>query len=103
MSVNELNKLKSLVHLQFLKNPLNDSDKGTTIIQWFFAKLEKLVVLNRYVLDKFNTEKTGAEFDYMRKFYKDYLKAHQSENSTESDKLTFNREHPRYLQYLESN
>ena len=99
-----MNKLKSLVNLQFLKNPLNDRDIATTITQLFFAKIETLDSFNRYVVEKLETnEKFGAEIDYLKRFFKDYLKAHKSEKSSESDKLNFNREHPRYLDIIESN
>ena len=98
-----MNKLKSLVDIQFQNNPLNDTDSLPTIIQLFFAKIEKLDSLNRTQFVKRGTnEKMGAEIDYLKMFFKDYLKAHKSENSSEIDKLNFNREHPRYLTLIES-
>jgi hypothetical protein len=99
-TINELNKLKSLVDLRLTQNPLNSSDTESNIRERIIACIANIKLFNRTFLER--SERTGSEFDYIKKNYHSFLKI-KNINQNETDRIKFINEHPRYFTLIESN
>ncbi|NXD79779.1 TBCE protein, partial [Halcyon senegalensis] len=95
-SINELDKLPSLLSLQCHNNPFMDTEKNPeTLRQLIIAKISQLEVLNKSEI--LPAERKGAELDYRKIFGKDWLAAGGNwdpEKNKPSDE--FLAAHPRY-------
>ncbi|NXY84395.1 TBCE protein, partial [Alcedo cyanopectus] len=95
-SINELDKLPSLLSLNCHNNPVMDTEKNPeTLRQLIIAKISQLKVLNNSEI--LPAERKGAELDYRKIFGKDWLAAGGNWDP-EKNKLSeeFLAAHPRY-------
>ncbi|NXI54241.1 TBCE protein, partial [Chloroceryle aenea] len=95
-SINELDKLPSLLSLQCHNNPFMDTEKNPeTVRQLIIAKISQLEVLNKCEI--LPAERKGAELDYRKIFGKDWLAAGGNWDP-EKNKPSgeFLADHPRY-------
>ncbi|NXS51286.1 TBCE protein, partial [Brachypteracias leptosomus] len=95
-SINELDKLPSLLSLQCHNNPLMDTEKNPeTLRQLIIAKISQLEVLNKSEI--LPAERKGAELDYRKIFGNDWLAAGGHWNPEENKPSEeFLAAHPRY-------
>lgn len=98
-SINELNRLPSLMHLNFSRNPLNGSLDKETLRELVIAKIKNLAQFNRSKITP--SERMGAELDYLKKFGRHWLDSGGNRDlSLDKSSATFLSEHPRYLQLV---
>ncbi|XP_067243718.1 tubulin-specific chaperone E [Chanodichthys erythropterus] len=95
--VNELEKLRSLLHLSCRRNPLLQTEKNLeTARQILIARLSRLQLLDRRQVEP--DERRGAELDYCKRFGLAWLQAgghiDPEKSRPSADFLT---EHPRFL------
>lgn len=88
-SINELNKLNSLVEIRFMKNPVCSDITSFVLRQELIARLPKLKVSNSSEIDQI--ERKVAEIDYLRKYAAEYLRAKQNQTLE-----IFERQNPQY-------
>ncbi|XP_042895224.1 tubulin-specific chaperone E isoform X1 [Parasteatoda tepidariorum] len=69
--ISELNKLISLKNLVVTNNPVLSLESPETCRQYIIAKIQNLERLSRTEVER--SERRGAELDYIKKFYKDWL------------------------------
>lgn len=94
-SVSELNKLKSLKRLYFLKNPVQNNEDYDTVSQIIIAKIENLQELNGSLITR--ELRRGAEYDYMKRYGAEW-KLVQSDMQK---KLAFDIEHCRFQELVD--
>jgi hypothetical protein len=92
--VNELNKLKSIEEIRFKANPLNLEFDRNAIRQLLVAKIEKLSILNRTIVDA--DERRGSEIDYLRKVGKELAELIKNNKDDNDINLFKSQNHPRY-------
>ncbi|XP_037970492.2 tubulin-specific chaperone E [Plutella xylostella] len=89
-SISELNKLKNLKKLYFLKNPIQAGGDYETTAQLIVAKIGSLQELNgSHLTPEF---RRGAEYDYMKQHGAEWKKA----QANEAMKMAFDVEHHRF-------
>ena len=81
-----------------MSNPLNDIDKASNIREGFIAKIKSLKIFNRTKIHA--NERQGAEFDYMKKYFQEYLSV--KDCASQDSYKNFFENHPRYLEYIKS-
>ncbi|KAG1929694.1 tubulin-specific chaperone E [Pimephales promelas] len=96
--VNELEKLRSLVHLSCRRNPLLQKEKNPeTARQIIIARLGRLTLLDMRKVE--SDERRGAELDYCKMFGSAWLRAG---GVSDPEKLNthFLSDHPRFLSLI---
>ncbi|XP_023938324.2 tubulin-specific chaperone E [Bicyclus anynana] len=93
-SVSELNKLKCLKKLYFLKNPVQNNEDYDTVSQLIIAKIGNLQELNGSIITR--ELRRGAEYDYMKRYGAEW-KAAQSDSQK---KMAFDLEHCRFQELV---
>ncbi|XP_068624457.1 tubulin-specific chaperone E [Battus philenor] len=93
-SISELDKLKSLKKLYFLKNPIQNSEDYDTTSQLVIAKIGTLQELNGSIITR--ELRRGAEYDYLKRYGGEW-KAAQKDQTL---KLAFDLEHCRFQELL---
>ncbi|XP_039761653.1 tubulin-specific chaperone E [Pararge aegeria] len=93
-SVSELNKLKSLKKLYFLKNPVQNNEDYDTGSQLIMAKIGNLQELNGSVITR--ELRRGAEYDYMKRYGAEW----KSAQSDPQKKIAFDLEHCRFQELV---
>uniref|UniRef100_A0A8B9KT67 Tubulin-specific chaperone E n=1 Tax=Astyanax mexicanus TaxID=7994 RepID=A0A8B9KT67_ASTMX len=99
--ISELEKLKSLVQLSCLRNPLMDLEKNReTTHQLLIACISQLKIVNR--CEVLQEERRGAELDYCKKYGRAWLQAggHRDPEKNHPS-AEFLAEHPRYLTLIQ--
>ncbi|CAK1549351.1 unnamed protein product [Leptosia nina] len=94
-SVSELEKLKNLKKLYFLKNPIQDSEDYDTGSQLIIAKIGTLQELNGSIITR--ELRRGAEYDYMKRYGAEWKLAQNDVNS----KHKFDLEHCRFQELID--
>ncbi|XP_053620958.1 tubulin-specific chaperone E [Plodia interpunctella] len=93
-SVSELDKLKSLKKLYFLRNPVLAGDSYDNCSQLIIAKIGSLQELNGTLITR--EERRGAEYDYMKLYGAEWKLAQQDPVK----KLAFAIEHCRFEELI---
>ncbi|KAG6463920.1 hypothetical protein O3G_MSEX014154 [Manduca sexta] len=94
-SISELNKLKCLRKLYFLKNPIQNTEDYDTGSQLIIAKIGTLQELNGSTITR--ELRRGAEYDYMKRYGAEWKLAQDDV----SKKRTFDVEHSRFTELVE--
>ncbi|CAF4945171.1 unnamed protein product [Pieris macdunnoughi] len=94
-SVSELNKLKNLKKLYFLKNPIQDSEDYDTGSQLIIAKIGTLQELNGSIITR--ESRRGAEYDYLKRYGAEWKLA----QSDTCKKKAFDLEHNRFQELID--
>ncbi|XP_012251255.2 tubulin-specific chaperone E isoform X2 [Athalia rosae] len=89
-SISELEKLMNLEDLKFRDNPILKNGNTATMRQLIIGRISRLKYLN--AIEIFNEERTGAEYDYLKLFGKQWLDI----ESIPGKRAEFVIEHPRY-------
>ncbi|CAG9790164.1 unnamed protein product [Diatraea saccharalis] len=89
-SISELDKLKNLKKLYFLKNPVQDTEDYDTGSQLIIAKIGTLQELNGSCVTR--EARRGAEYDYMKRHGAEYKRAQLRDDT----KRHFTAEHCRF-------
>jgi len=97
--ISELNKLCRLKNLMISNNPILLSENHETARQFIIAKIQGLQTLNRTQVER--SERRGAEFDYLKKFYKDWLLYDNSKNDIQNKHSSFLVLHPTFPHLLQ--
>ena len=87
--------MRQLKELRMRSNPLNESDRETSIRQQVIARIGGLKMFNRSEIK--SQERKGAEIDYMKKFGKEWLSYCEKKEENQA----FIKQHPRYLTLVE--
>ncbi|KPJ02021.1 Tubulin-specific chaperone E [Papilio xuthus] len=93
-SISELDKLKNLKKLYFLKNPIQNSEDYDTTSQLVIAKIGSLQELNGSIITR--ELRRGAEYDYLKRYGGEWKLA-QQDNAL---KMAFDIEHCRFQELL---
>ncbi|XP_028163218.1 tubulin-specific chaperone E-like [Ostrinia furnacalis] len=93
-SISELDKLKKLKRLYFLKNPIQNTEDYDTGSQLIIAKIGTLQELNGSTITR--ELRRGAEYDYMKRAGADWKQA----QNDPALKLAFQLEHCRFEQLI---
>lgn len=94
-SISELNKLRRLKKLYFMKNPLQNNDDYDTASQNIIAKIDTLQELNGSMITR--ELRRGAEYDYMKRYGAEWKLAQNDTTLLHA----FNLEHCRFTQLIE--
>ncbi|XP_013178404.1 PREDICTED: tubulin-specific chaperone E [Papilio xuthus] len=93
-SISELDKLKNLKKLYFLKNPIQNSEDYDTTSQLVIAKIGSLQELNGSIITR--ELRRGAEYDYLKRYGGEWKLA-QQDNAL---KMAFDIEHCRFQELV---
>ncbi|XP_045780874.1 tubulin-specific chaperone E [Maniola jurtina] len=93
-SVSELDKLKSLKKLYFLKNPVQNNEDYDTGSQLIIAKIGNLQELNGSTITR--ELRRGAEYDYMKRYGAEWKMAQNDPQK----KMAFDLEHCRFQELI---
>ncbi|CAG5059932.1 unnamed protein product [Parnassius apollo] len=93
-SVSELDKLKNLKKLYFLRNPIQNSEDYDTTSQLVIAKIGSLQELNGSTITR--ELRRGAEYDYLKRYGAEWKLA-QSDSTRKS---AFDLEHCRFQELI---
>ncbi|XP_045540702.1 tubulin-specific chaperone E [Papilio machaon] len=94
-SISELDKLKNLKKLYFLKNPIQNSEDYDTTSQLVIAKVGSLQELNGSIITR--ELRRGAEYDYLKRYGAEWKVAQQDA----VQKLAFDIEHCRFQELID--
>ncbi|KPJ17724.1 Tubulin-specific chaperone E [Papilio machaon] len=94
-SISELDKLKNLKKLYFLKNPIQNSEDYDTTSQLVIAKIGSLQELNGSIITR--ELRRGAEYDYLKRYGAEWKVAQQDA----VQKLAFDIEHCRFQELID--
>ncbi|VVD00521.1 unnamed protein product, partial [Leptidea sinapis] len=94
-SVSELNKLKNLKKLYFLKNPVLNNEDYNTDSQLIIAKIGTLQELNGSTITR--EQRRGAEYDYIKRYGAEWKLA----QTDETTRIAFDLEHGRFQKLID--
>ncbi|CAG4993114.1 unnamed protein product [Colias eurytheme] len=94
-SVSELDKLKNLKKLYFLKNPVQNTEDYDSASQLIIAKIGNLQELNGSTITR--ELRRGAEYDYMKRYGAEWKLAQNDVNT----KKAFDLEHCRFQELID--
>ncbi|XP_045507669.1 tubulin-specific chaperone E [Colias croceus] len=94
-SVSELDKLKNLKKLYFLKNPVQNTEDYDSASQLIIAKIGNLQELNGSTITR--ELRRGAEYDYMKRYGAEWKLAQNDVNM----KKAFDLEHCRFQELID--
>ncbi|KAJ8974188.1 hypothetical protein NQ317_004867 [Molorchus minor] len=93
-SIGELNKLRNMENLRFMKNPILETENIATREQLVIARIKNLKFFNGRLIK--DDERRGAEYDYIKKYALEWLRV---KDIAERDQFLL--EHNRYLELIE--
>ncbi|XP_013145467.1 PREDICTED: tubulin-specific chaperone E [Papilio polytes] len=94
-SISELDKLRNLKKLYFLKNPIQNSEDYDTTSQLVIAKIGTLQELNGSIITR--ELRRGAEYDYLKRYGAEWKLAQEQD----AHKKAFDTEHCRFQELLD--